>query len=314
MPINTARDNQPGRKPDWLKVQSPGGLEYVDLKRTLHDLNLHTVCEEASCPNLGECWGGGTATVMILGDVCTRGCRFCDVKSGDPEGKIDNMEPLNVARALSGLDLKYVVITSVDRDDLPDGGASHFARAVLEVRKHCPGLIIETLIPDFGGERGRLRELVKSGQEVISHNLETVSRLTRKVRDRRASYDLSLKVLEDLKAVAPGVRHGPLWTKSSLMVGMGETEQELSEAMDDLRNVDVDFLTIGQYLQPGAGHYPVHEYIKPEQFETYRLLGEEKGFGYVASGPLVRSSYRAGEYFIRTLEGDPRFPITIERE
>jgi lipoic acid synthetase len=290
------------RKPEWLKVRAPGGENYADLKGLLRGLNLHTVCEEASCPNVGECWGEGTATIMILGDVCTRGCRFCNVTSGNPGGRLDPLEPENTAAALSRLEhLKYVVITSVDRDDLPDGGAGHYARTVREIKRRRPDLKIETLIPDFGGDREALSGLIEAGPEVIAQNLETVRRLTREVRDARASYEVTLQVLADLKEMAPRLREQPLFTKSSLMVGLGETEAEMAEAMDDLRSVGVDFLTIGQYLRPSPKHLPVIEFVTPERFTAYREIGLEKGFRYVASGPLVRSSYRAGEFYIRSI-------------
>lgn len=294
-------DNLSGRKPDWLKVRAPGGANYVRIKKLLRSLQLHTVCEEAMCPNLGECWGWGTAAIMILGDTCTRACRFCNVRRGNPGGYLDYREPEKVAESLVSLELKYVVITSVDRDDLADGGAAHFAATVEAVRTRCPELVVETLIPDFGGERSALRRVIESGPQVISHNLETVRRLTREIRDARASYDLSLQVLVDLKEMSRSIRTEPLLSKSSLMAGLGEREDEIEEAMDDLRDVDVDFLTVGQYLSPGPKHLPVLEYVSREQFKAYRLVGEEKGFKYVASGPLVRSSYRAGEFFIQNI-------------
>ncbi len=282
MPIPVTHNDHPGRKPDWLKVRAPGGGGY---------------------PGLGECWGGGTATVMILGDVCTRACRFCSVASGDPAGHLDPDEPERVAELLMAQELRYVVITSVDRDDLPDGGAGQFARTVQAVKERRPDLLVETLIPDFSGEPGSLRTLMASGPDVISHNLETVERLTRSVRDVRASWDLSLRVLADLKQMAPEVVEGRIWTKSGLMVGMGESVEEVEAAMDALRAVEVDFLTIGQYLQPTRKHHPVREYVTPDRFEVYRETGLEKGFTYVASGPLVRSSYRAGEFFIANIIG-----------
>ncbi len=300
MPIPTT-ENHGGRKPGWLKVRAPGGASYAHIKKLLRSLQLHTVCEEASCPNLGECWGGGTTTIMILGDMCTRACRFCNVKSGNPGGLVDENEPENVAESLARLDLKYVVITSVDRDDILDGGASHFALTVEAVRRRCPEILVETLIPDFQGDHDALGRVIAAGPQVISHNQETVRRLTRNVRDARASYDLTLSVLADLKKLAIGTRPEPLWTKSSLMVGLGEREDEVAGAMDDLRSADVDFLTIGQYLSPSSKHLPVHSYISLEQFEVYRIMGEEKGFRYVASGPLVRSSYRAGEFFVKSI-------------
>jgi lipoic acid synthetase len=303
MPIPVTHNDHPGRKPDWLKVKAPGGGAYPGLKRALNDLGLHTVCEEADCPNLGECWGGGTATVMILGDVCTRACRFCSVASGDPGGHVDPGEPERVAELLTAQQLRYVVITSVDRDDLPDGGARHFARTVRAVKDRRPDLLIETLIPDFSGEADSLTTLLASGPDVISHNLETVERLTRSVRDARASWDRSLSVLAEVKRLAPEAAPGRIWTKSGLMVGMGERASEVEAAMDALRAVEVDFLTIGQYLQPTRKHHPVREYIPPERFDAWREIGLEKGFRYVASGPLVRSSYRAGEFFIATIIG-----------
>jgi lipoic acid synthetase len=295
------------RKPEWLKVRAPGGEKYAGLKDLLRGLDLHTVCEEASCPNVGECWGEGTATIMIMGEVCTRGCRFCNVTSGDPKGRLDPREPEKVAEALARLaHLKYVVITSVDRDDLPDGGAGHYARTVAAVKARRPDLMVETLIPDFRGDRDALAGLAAAGPEVIAQNQETVRRLTRRVRDARASYNLTLQVLADLKQLAPGVRSRPLYTKSSLMVGLGEREEEMAEAMDDLRGVGTDFLTIGQYLRPSPKHLPVVEFITPDRFARYREMGLEKGFRYVASGPLVRSSYRAGEFYIRSIvEGRP---------
>ena len=301
MPIPTG-GNRPDRKPAWLRVRAPGGPNYSGLKQMLEELNLHTVCAEAHCPNVGECWGEGTATIMILGDTCTRGCRFCSVTSGNPHGVLDEQEPVHVAEALARLPgLHYVVITSVDRDDLPDGGAGHYARTVLQIKHRRPDLLLETLIPDFCGSREALRQIIASGAEVIGQNQETVRRLTGKVRDPRASYELTLQVLADLKEMAPRVRSQPLWTKSSLMLGLGETEDEVAEAMDDLRSVEVDFLTLGQYLRPSNKHLDVHAFISPEQFDTYRVMGEQKGFRYVASGPLVRSSYRAGEFFMASI-------------
>ncbi len=315
MPIPVTQNDHPGRKPDWLKVRAPGGGEYAGLKRAIHDLGLHTVCEEADCPNLGECWGGGTATVMILGDVCTRACRFCNVSSGDPAGLLDHDEPDHVAELLTTQELRYVVITSVDRDDLPDGGAGQFARTVRAIRERCPELLIETLIPDFSGDHHSLRTLLAAGPHVISHNVETTERLTRSVRDARASYSLSLRVLADLKELASEVVEGRIWTKSGIMVGMGESADEVEATMDDLRSSGVDFLTIGQYLQPTRKHHPVREYVTPAQFESYRESGMEKGFTYVASGPLVRSSYRAGEFFITNIiESSTENADRMERE
>ncbi len=281
-------------KPQWLTVGPPGGESYRSLKDLFGSLGLHTVCEEAHCPNVNECWGGGTATLMLMGDVCSRACRFCMVTPGRPEGLLDAAEPEHVAFALSQMGLTYVVLTSVDRDDLPDGGASHFARTIRKVKEASPSLMVEVLIPDFQGDLDSIRAVVDAGPDVVAHNIETTMSLTPKVRDPRAHYWQSLSVLRDVKKLAPDV-----FTKSSIMVGLGETEEEVAQAMAHLRMAGVDFLTVGQYLRPSARHLPVVEYVRPSQFERYRQMGEGMGFGYVASGPLVRSSYRAGELFVR---------------
>ncbi|HTD80586.1 MAG TPA: lipoyl synthase [Thermoplasmata archaeon] len=281
------------RKPDWLRVRPPAGEAYGHLKGLLRSLDLHTVCEEAHCPNVGECWGGGTATIMLMGDTCTRGCRFCAVTSGNPHSVLDLDEPKKVAMALAELDLTYVVLTSVDRDDLPDGGASHFARTVREIKARRPGMIVEALIPDFQGDLDAVRTVVDAGVDVLDHNVETVERLQGIVRDRRANYRQSLRVLEGAK----GMRTG-LFTKSSIMLGLGETMDEVETTMQDLHAVGVGILTLGQYLRPSTWHLAVESYVPPETFDDYRKLGESMGFLYVASGPLVRSSYRAGEYFL----------------
>jgi len=281
------------RKPEWLRVRPPAGETYVRLKGLLRSLDLHSVCEEAHCPSVGECWGGGTATIMLMGDTCTRGCRFCAVTSGNPHGVLDLDEPRKVAIALSELDLAYVVLTSVDRDDLPDGGASHFARTVREIKDRLPEMIVEALIPDFQGDLDAVRTVVEAGVDVLDHNVETVERLQSTVRDRRANYRQSLRVLE----AAKGMRAG-LFTKSSIMLGLGETEDEVVQTMRDLRGAGVDILTLGQYLRPSSWHLRVDAYVPPETFDHLREIGEEMGFLYVASGPLVRSSYRAGEFFM----------------
>ncbi len=287
-------------KPEWLTVQPPHGGDYRNLKGIFSTLNLHTVCEEAHCPNVHECWGGGTATLMLMGDTCSRACRFCMVTPGKPNGVLDPLEPENVAFALSQMGLTYVVLTSVDRDDLPDGGASHFARTISLVKERLPAMLVEVLIPDFQNDLDALEAIVRSRPDVVAHNLETTLRLTPTVRDPRAGYWQSLSVLRNLKKL-----DGGLYTKSSIMVGLGETEEEMCQAMAHLRNVGVDFLTIGQYLRPSARHLAVREYVTPGQFARYKAIGEELGFRYVASGPLVRSSYRAGEFFIRaTIEKD----------
>ena len=293
-------------RPEWLTVLPAGGDNYARLKGLLQGLNLHTVCEEAHCPNVHECWGGGTATLMLMGDVCSRACRYCMVTPGRPGGALDPLEPDNVAFALSQMGLNYVVITSVDRDDLPDGGASHFARTIRLVKARSPDLLVEVLIPDFQDDLDALRTIVDAGPDVISHNIETTLSLTPSVRDPRAGYWQSLSVLKNVKKLS---RQMP--TKSSIMVGLGETEDEVYQTMTHLRLADVDFVTVGQYLRPSHRHLKVEEYVRPEQFERYRRLGEELGFKYVAAGPLVRSSYRAGEFFIRSLakgEGRPSRP------
>lgn len=297
-----ATELQADTKPDWLVVEPPGGQSHEELKNLLRRLNLHTVCEEAHCPNVHECWGGGTATLMLMGDVCSRACRFCMVTPGRPGGTLDRLEPENIALALSQMGLRYVVLTSVDRDDLPDGGAAHFAETIMLVKERIPGLLVEVLIPDFQDDLDAIRTVARARPDVIAHNIETTLSLTPKVRDPRANYWQSLSVLRNVKKVNPRI-----FTKSSVMVGLGETEEEVVLAMAHLRRAGVDFLTVGQYLRPSSRHLPVIEYVKPSQFERYRALGEGLGFRYVASGPLVRSSYRAGELFIRSaIEGDSR--------
>ncbi len=279
-------------KPDWLKVYLPRGELYSRVKEVLLNFGLHTVCQEALCPNRAECWGSGTATIMILGQLCTRGCRFCGVRTGNPRGWVDGSEPQRVAQAVLELGLKYVVLTSVDRDDLSDGGASHFALTLRAIRSLNSGITVEALIPDFSGARGALMAVVGSGPDVVAHNLETVERLTPVVRDRRCGYQLSLQVLRNMKQI-----HTHVHTKSSLLLGLGEKEVEVVQAMKDLRGTGVDLLTLGQYLQPSRKHLPVLEYVPPQQFDRYREIGSELGFKEVLSGPLVRSSYRADEIF-----------------
>src|SRR2546427_9990641 len=278
------------RKPEWLRVRPPSGENYVHLKGLLRDLDLHTVGEEAHCPNVWECWGGGTATIMLMGDTCTRGCHFCAVKSGNPHGALDLDEPTKVAIALAEMDLTYVVLTSVDRDDLPDGGAAHFAKTVREIKARRPDLLVEALIPDFQGDLEAVRSVVDSGVDVLDHNVETVERLQSVVRDRRANYAQSLHVLRRAK----GMRDG-LFTKSSIMLGLGETREEVIATMRDLRANEAAIVTAGQLLPPSSSHLSVRKYGPPEMFEELRVAGETMGFAYVAAGPLVRSSYRAGE-------------------
>jgi len=280
-------------KPPWLKVRAPGGENYTRLKQTLRDLDLYTVCEEARCPNVAECWASGTATVMLLGHTCTRGCRFCAVTTGNPRGAVDPREPEHVARAISQLKLRYVVLTMVDRDDLLDGGASHMARAVVALREHSPGLLVETLVGDFGGRQRDINTMVDAAPDVFAHNIEVTRRLTPTIRDQRCDYDLSLGVLSLAKARMP-----ERFVKSSIMVGVGETDDEVLDTMRDLRAAGVDILTLGQYLRPTSKHAPVERYVPPEQFDEYARAGREMGFAFIASGPLVRSSYHAAEGFV----------------
>lgn len=286
------------KKPAWLKVVAPGGANYTRIKSTLSSLRLHTVCQEAHCPNVGECWGEGTATVMILGDVCTRGCRFCAVTSGHPS-QVDESEPENVARAVEELGLRYVVLTMVNRDDLPDGGAGHVARTVRCLHR-VRGLLVEALVGDFQGRDRDVDVVLESEPDVFAHNVEVVRRLTRHVRDVRCDYDRSLEVLARAKG-----RGGALLTKSSVMVGAGETDDEVEACLSDLRGVGVDIVTLGQYLRPSSRHMPVDRYVTPAVFDGYRRLGEGMGFRFVASGPLVRSSYRAAEAFVRAARVGP---------
>ena len=283
------------RKPEWIKLKAPSGKTYTNVKQTLRTRELHTVCEEARCPNISECWGMGTATIMIMGSVCSRGCRFCSVNSGKPV-LLDSQEPENVALAIKEWGLKYVVITSVCRDDLDDGGADHIAKTIKAIRQSCPEIMIETLIPDFRGRQDSIIKVAKAGPKVISHNIESVERWSPKVRDFRASYQQSLLVLQKIREFDPTI-----FTKSSLMLGLGETEQEVIETMRDLRLIGVSILTMGQYLQPSSRHLPVMRYITPESFDWFAQVAKQMGFSYVASGPLVRSSYKAGEFFLQRL-------------
>lgn len=278
------------RKPDWLRVRIPAGSRYNEVQGILVKYNLNTVCDEAMCPNRGKCFQAGTATFMILGKNCTRNCRFCNVTGAAPE-TVDSKEPLNVANAVKDLKLKYVVITSVTRDDLPDGGASHFAAVVNEIRRINPGTRVEVLIPDLQGDVKALKLVVDVKPDVIGHNIETVPSLYSKVRPE-ANYNQSLKVLSDAKEMYPGGK-----TKSGIMVGLGETEEEVVLVLKDLRKHGCDFLTIGQYLAPSKLHVPVAEYIHPDQFEKYADIARELGFEYIASAPLVRSSYLAHQAF-----------------
>lgn len=297
------------RKPEWLKVRAPSGDNYARIKDMLGELKLATVCQEAKCPNMGECWSGGTATIMLMGEVCTRGCKFCHVKTGNPQGAIDNFEPEKVAYSLSQMKLEYVVITSVDRDDLPDQGAKHFARTVSTVKKLDPHLIVEILTPDFRGDEVCIQEVVNSKPDVFAHNIETVERLTPSVRDPRATYRQSLQVLAAVKKMDPS-----RYTKSSIMLGLGEKDEEVLQALKNLRSVGCDVVTFGQYLQPTPRHLKVEEYISPEKFKEWQKIAEDMGFLYVASGPLVRSSYRAGEFFMKGIIEKQRRQSVVNTE
>ena len=283
----------PRRHPDWIRARVPTGANYFDLKGLMRGLNLNTVCEEAHCPNIGECWEQRTATIMILGDVCTRACGFCAVKTGRPTWH-DADEPRRVAEAVAAMDLDHVVVTSVARDDLPDGGASIFAETIRQLRARCPGMGVEVLIPDFNGTEAPLRTVMEAAPDILNHNVETVARLQKPVR-KRARYDRSLGVLARAKAYARELtgRDGTVNTKSSIMVGLGETREELRQTFLDLRAVDCDILTVGQYLRPSAQHLPVERYYHPDEFAEMRDEALALGFRHVESGPLVRSSYHA---------------------
>jgi lipoic acid synthetase len=278
------------RKPKWLRVKLPVGQQYREVRNLVDNYKLHTICESGNCPNMGECWGAGTATFMILGNTCTRSCGFCNVKTGRPDS-VDWDEPERVARSVKIMNVKHAVITSVDRDDLADGGSILWAETVKAVRRLSPGTTMETLIPDFKGELHNVDRIIAVAPEVVSHNIETVRRLTRQVRIQ-AQYDRSMGVLKYLKD--SGLRR----VKSGIMVGLGETEAEVIETLRDLRNAGVDIVTIGQYLQPTTKHLPVVRFVEPEEFDRYRTIGLEMGFPYIESGPLVRSSYHAEKHLV----------------
>ena len=287
------------RKPEWLKIRAPSGERYRWIKEQRQGLGLSTVCEEAQCPNIGECWANGTATFMVMGAICTRGCRFCAVNTRKDGFPLDPDEPSKLAQTIAAMDLDYIVVTSVDRDDLPDQGAAHFAACVAAVNAASPKTRVEILHPDFCGEMDLVDIVVRSGAEVLAHNIETVRRLTPTVRDGRAGYDQSLAVLARIKSTDPQAV-----SKSSIMVGLGESEAEVFECMQDLRDVGVDILTLGQYLRPSKKHIAVEEYVTPELFKVYEEAAASMGFLFCASGPLVRSSYRAAEVFTAGLLRD----------
>jgi len=275
-------------KPRWLKAKIPSGRGFAEVRRNVREHRLSTVCEESKCPNIGECWNNGTATIMLMGDVCTRACRFCAVDTGNPRGWLDADEPANTARSVQLMNLHYVVLTSVDRDDLPDGGAAHYAACITAVKKLNPDTGVEALTPDFRGVASAVETVVTAGLDVFAQNVETVERLTSYVRDPRAGYNTTLDVLALSKQLAPDVL-----SKTSLMLGLGETNDEVLATMDDLRERDVDILTLGQYLQPTANHLPVERFVSPDIFASLREEGLQRGFLEVVAGPLVRSSYRA---------------------
>ncbi|TMW51572.1 hypothetical protein DOY81_003359 [Sarcophaga bullata] len=294
-------ENERLRLPPWLKTTIPMGKNYAKIKNQLRELKLATVCEEARCPNIGECWGGGehgtqTATIMLMGDTCTRGCRFCSVKTARAPPPLDPLEPVNTAKAIASWGLDYIVLTSVDRDDLPDGGSKHIAETVREIKKRNPNIFVECLVPDFRGDLTCVETIANSGLDVYAHNIETVEKLTPYVRDRRANYRQTLKVLKEAKRF-----NSKLITKSSIMLGLGETDNEVEQTLRDLREAEVECLTLGQYMQPTKKHLKVIEYVTPEKFKQWEQRGNELGFLYTASGPLVRSSYKAGEFLITSI-------------
>jgi lipoyl synthase len=283
-------------KPEWLSIRPASTEKYSAVKKTVASLGLHTVCTEAHCPNITECWSGGTATFMVLGDKCTRGCKFCSVMKSAKGSGVDPKEPENLAFAIKEWGLSYVVITSVCRDDMPDQGAGHFAECVTAIKNTNKDTMVEVLIPDFRGEESCLKRILDSNPDVVGHNIETVERLSPDIRDRRASYRQSLEVLKMVKELNP-----KRYTKSAMMLGIGEKEEEVIKSMEDLRSVGVDFLAIGQYLQPSDSHVTVKEYVTPERFDSLKRKAMQMGFRYVAAGPFVRSSYRAGEHFVEAM-------------
>ncbi len=286
------------KKPDWIRVRASFDPKYGVVKKQVESKKLNTVCEEAMCPNISECWSSGTATFMLMGYVCTRACKFCSVDTGNPNGWLDKDEPEKTAAAVSIMDLKYVVLTSVNRDDLPDGGAQHYANTVKAIKERNPSTAVEALTPDFKGLRNSVEILVDSGIEVFAQNLETVERLTHPVRDPRAGYQQTLDVLKKAKELNKNVL-----TKTSLILGLGEQTDEIEKTMDDLLDHKVDILTLGQYLRPTLNHLPVHKWVTPEEFNMYRKIGIQKGFLEVVSGPMVRSSYRAERALLKNNAG-----------
>ena len=303
-------------KPRWLKAAPADSANYQKLRQTVRELGLATVCEEARCPNIGECWGGGpdqtaTATIMIMGDTCTRGCRFCSVATSRTPPPLDPEEPSKVSTAIAAWGLDYVVLTSVDRDDLPDQGAEHFAAVVRQLKRKTPDLLVEALTPDFQGKTDLIRTVATSGLDVYAHNIETVEALTKRVRDRRAGYEQSLRVLEYVADECRSEDAASVLTKTSIMLGLGETDEQIRSTLRDLRSVQVDVVTFGQYLQPTRKHLAVQEYVTPEKFAEWQEEAESMGFKYVASGPLVRSSYKAGEFFLKNYLRERRGSVDV---
>ena len=301
-------------KPHWLKVKTADSPSYRRIRETVRSKKLATVCEEAKCPNIGECWGGGddgvaTATIMIMGDTCTRGCRFCAVKTSRTPPPLDPNEPAKVAESVSGWGLDYVVLTSVDRDDLPDQGSTHFRNVVREIKRVNPSMLVEALTPDFQGSHALIDAVATSGLDVYAHNIETVERTTPRVRDRRAGYRQTLSVLERAKSTNP-----KLITKTSIMLGVGEEDDEIHQTLMDLRSVNCDVVTFGQYLKPSRAHLPVKKYVTPEKFDDWSEIALSMGFLYAPSGPLVRSSYKAGEFFLKSLVNERNFKGGVEVE
>ncbi len=281
-------------KPAWLKMRLPSGENVAEVRNLLRERNLHTVCEEARCPNLGECWNSGVATVMLMGDICTRGCRFCAVKTGNPNGWLDRAEPGKVAEMADLQQLRYIVLTSVDRDDVADLGAEHYAQTIAALKQRRADLLVEALTPDFQGRSDCIKTVLSTGLDVFAHNLETVESLHRQVRDVRATYQQSIAVLAKAKEIDPNIT-----TKTSIMLGLGEDPQEVRQAMFDLRQAGVDIITFGQYLQPSSRHLKVSRFVPPSEFDWYKQLAEQEyGFAFCASGPMVRSSYKAAEHFV----------------
>lgn len=285
---NNNKDILPTRKPDWLRLNHSFTPKFKEVKSIVKENHLNTVCEEAMCPNINECWSHGTATFMLLGDVCTRACKFCAVDTGNPRGRLDKKEPFKVAQSIKKMSLKYAVLTSVNRDDLADGGAKHYSNTIEAIKDACPKVMVEALTPDFEGKNKSISILLSSSLDVFAQNVETVERLTARVRDPRAGYQQTLNVLEKAKKLSPEVL-----TKTSLMLGLGETTKEIQSTMVDACSVGVEILTLGQYLRPTLNHLPVERYIPPEEFLHYKNMAKEIGFKEVASGPMVRSSYRA---------------------